>query len=227
MCFKIIISNNCVVDVFHEAGRGQVRLCKVTRWYISGPGTGTHEGRFCLRSFHSDVSITAFSRILFSWVTSWLLLSLPCWTGYILIIGGPRRPLAFPASGQMFHKNNFSTYVFAFLITIPAGIRKFGGSMEMENYWKSQQHFFNFRKYLIFWWSWRKKKPCIIYYLLKSMLRLQFLIQDTFLLKRIRTGLYGTRRFPKVRQSVTERHGVGIFKILNWEFNWNNIRHCH
>ena len=43
------------------------------------------------------------------------------------------RYLAFPASGQMFHKNTFSTYVFAFLITIPAGIRKFGGSMEMEN----------------------------------------------------------------------------------------------
>jgi hypothetical protein len=32
----------------------------------------------------------------------------------------------------MYHENNFSTYVFAFLITIPAGIRKFGGGVEME-----------------------------------------------------------------------------------------------
>ena len=117
-----------------------------------------------------------------------LLLSVHCRTGYILIIGNPMRYLAFPASGQMFHKNNFSTYVFACLITIPAGIRKFGGSMEMENNWKSQRHFVDFQKYSIFWPSPRKKIISSIIYL-NVCYHLCSLFKIHFYWKRIRACL--------------------------------------
>lgn len=161
----MLVIKTCFADVFNEAGRVPGTLCKVTYLRRSGAGTRAISTPFPFTVMHPNQTFLQFP--LSECLTNKLLLSLQCWTGYILITGGcPLRYLAFPASGQMFHKNNFSTYVFAFLITIPAGIRKFGSSVEMETNWKSQQHCFDFQKYLIFWGSWRKNK--YLYHLLST-----------------------------------------------------------